>query len=267
MATIADYMSESLTDEINDSATKQQARDAKTGQFVPERFAGKSAAEIAASYEELEKLNSRQANDLGAMRKTVDQLIQVQASAASPAPVQTAAPVSVDDIYENPDEVIRRVAREESSSELTTLRSEIDNLKMERKLATLDNKFPEWKIKAQSPEFLTWIQESPYRTRIAQDADSGDFDAAEEILGMYYDSTTKAAAPEPKVPQVDQAALRDAMLESSSPAQPEMVDTYSRSELLEVRLDAKNGNLKAQRFLASHAEAIANAYAEGRIVD
>ena len=57
------------------------------------------------------------------------------------------------------------------------------------------------------------------------------------------------------------------MLESGSPAITDLVDTYSRSELLEVRINANQGSQPAIRYLAAHANSIAQAYAEGRIVD
>ena len=268
MATYSDYVKDdNLTGEIEEAAAQQRARDADTGQFVPERFAGKSINDVIKSYEELEKLNSRQAQDLGDMRKTVDQLITLQSQqAASPEPDPAAVKVTVDELYEDPDNAVRRVAKDIASKEVTAIQKELNQLRTERKLAELDAKFPGWKEQATSAEFVNWVQESPYRARMAHDADRGDFDAAEEILGMYYDSIREQeTATEEEMTRQQQ--LHSAVLESSTPAAPEMDAVYSRHDLLEKRLAAKNGDTRAQRWLQTHADAIAVAYEEGRIVD
>jgi hypothetical protein len=268
MATYSDYVKDdNLTGEINDAAAQSRARDEQTGQFVPERFAGKTINDVIQSYEELEKLNSRQAQDLGEMRKTVDQLITLQSQqAASPEPEATAAKVTVDELYEDPDNAVRRVAKDIASKEVTAVQQELAQLRQERKLAELDQKFPGWKEKATSPEFVNWVNESPYRARMAADADRGDFDAAEEVLGMYYDYTQEQEQETEEV-MTRQQQLHSAVLESSTPAAPMLDTVYSRNELLDMRLAAKNGDQKAQRWMQTHSDAIALAYEEGRIVD
>lgn len=270
MAKYEDYVKD-IEGEIDEAqaASNQRARDAATGRFIPDRFKGKSAEEIAQSYIELEKLNSRQAQDLGAMRKTVDQLLDIQKQQAS-SPIQdTSKPVSVDDLYEDADGVLRRVAKEEVSGEISEIRQELNQLRLERKLAQLDNKFPDWQNKVQDEDFNAWVQESPYRQRMYQDADSGNFDAAEEILGMYYErsSSTEHEEEVQQKQETYRRNLNDAMLESSSPVAPQTEDVFSRSDLMEARLAAKRGDLKAERWLQAHSDSIARAYEEGRIVD
>lgn len=256
MAKIEDYISE----EIDDAAEQQRERNEK-GQYVPERFKGKTVEEVATSYEELEKLYSRQSNDLGMLRQQVDQLLNQQVQASSPQP-EPSKPVSVDDLYEDADGNIRRIAKEETSSEIEALRKELQDMRLQSRLSQIDDKFPKWRDKVKDPEFMSWVQESPYRQRMIQDADQGDLDAAEEVLGMYYDSLKrkdKATA--------DPAKLRDAMLESSSPVAADVADTFSRAELLDKRVQARKGSIAAENWLKANAEAIAQAYEEGRIVD
>ena len=260
MAKYEDY----LAQEIDDAAAQQRARDEK-GRYIPERFAGKDISDVIKSYEELEKLNSRQAQDLGTMRRQVDQLLEAQIQASSPTP-EPSKPVSVDDLYEDADGNIRRVVKEEASGEIEALKKELQAMRAQQRLAQIGEKFPEWQDRVTQPEFKTWMEASPYRVRLVQEADKGDLDAAEEVLGMYYD-TLRTEEREEVEAQNREAALKDAILESGSPPITEMVDTYSRSELLEKRLAAKRGNLQAERWLQAHANSIASAYEEGRIVD
>lgn len=269
MAKYEDYVKD-IESEIADAGQQQEqrARDAKTGRFIPDRFKDKSIEDVIQSYEELEKLNSRQSQDLGAMRKTVDQLLDIQSKASSPAP-EPSKPVSVDDLYEDTDGVLRRVAKEEVSGEVQELRTELQQLRLERALAKLEDKFEGWQQRVQEPEFNAWVQESPYRQRMYRDADSGDFDAAEEILGMYYEQNRRQETAEERYEQEVQRQqdLNTATLESSSPAAPTSDETYSRHDLMEARLAAKRGDTKAERWLQAHADSIAIAYEEGRIVD
>lgn len=252
-----------INQEIADARANQRQRDAK-GRFVPERFKGKDINDVIKSYEQLEKLNSRQAQDLGAMRRQVDTLMEAQLRQSSPAQAPSK-PVSVDDLYEDADGVLRRVVKETTSNEINELKDELKQIRLEKKMVELESKFPGWQQKVQDPDFLTWVQDSPYRVRVVQAADQGDFDAAEEILGMYYETSTQANAEYEE--RVATQQLHDAMLESGGPAPTELVDTYSRVDLMEKRLAAKNGDRVAERWLQAHSDSIAQAYAEGRIVD
>lgn len=270
MAKYEDYV-KNIDREIDDASKQsdQRARDAATGRYIPERFKDKTIEDVIKSYEELEKLNSRQSQDLGSMRRTVDQLLDIQKQQAS-SPAQAASkPVSVDDLYEDTDGVLRRVAKEVASTEVTQLKSELEQLRLERKMAQLGSKFENWQQRVQEPEFAEWVAASPYRARMAADADKGDFDAAEEILGMYYEHTRRDEQKEhqQRERQSRERQLNDAMLESSSPAAPSSEESYSRHDLLETRLAAKRGDLKAERWLKAHGDSIARAYEEGRIVD
>lgn len=271
MANIADYIEKDkdLESEIQDAAEAQDQRD-EDGFKIPDRFRKKTKADIAASYVELEKAYSQQGNDMGTLRQTVDQMLELQSQTQSTSPEQdsTADPVTVDDIYEDADGNIRRVARDEVSNEIDELKTEVQGLKRDKALASLNTKFPDWQTLAQSPEFMNWVRDSDYRARLAVQADQNfDFDAAEVLLGMYYDSNAPKQEQEIE-PEVDNSQqLRDAMLESTSPPPTELVDTFSRYELMEKRIASKRGDLKAERWLAANAESIANAYAEGRIVD
>jgi hypothetical protein len=68
MASFQDYVNQEIDSEIDEANANQQARDEKTGRFVPDRFKGKEITDVIKSYEELEQLNSSQAQDIGHKR-------------------------------------------------------------------------------------------------------------------------------------------------------------------------------------------------------
>ncbi len=60
---------------------------------------------------------------------------------------------------------------------------------------------------------------------------------------------------------------KHAQLEGGTASPHETVQTFSRSELMQKRIDAKRGNPEAESWLRQNREAVAIAYEEGRIVD
>lgn len=267
MAKYEDYVKvDELEQEIEDASQETAERQAEQEAAIPERFRGKSAEEIAKAYSELEKLNSRQAQDLGAMRRSVDELLNLQLQKARDgAEAESKKPLTVDDIYENPDQAIRKVVKEESADRIAQLERELQAGKLERALEAFTEKYPTWRDDAKDPSMISWIHERPYRVRLARAADAGDLEAADELFGTYYD-THKKAEKEEKKKERKQKVL-DAGLESAGAGVPEVVERYSRSELLEKRIAAKRGDGAAERWLNAHAASIQQAYAEGRVVD
>lgn len=263
MAKYEDYVKDQLDTELEEVEGTAEP----TGEdVIPERFKGKSAEEIARSYIELEKLNSRQAQDLGALRKSVDSLLELQSQEErTRAEAKSKKPVTVDDIYEDADSAIRNVVKEESQSRIEQLERELQQQRVAAALGEFGKKYPTWQEDVKDPAMLNWIQERPYRLSLAQRADQGDLSAADELFGMYYDTAKKAKTEERK--QDKRKKVQAAGLESAGAGVPETAERYSRSALMEKRIAAKRGDSAAERWLGAHHESIRQAYAEGRIDD
>jgi hypothetical protein len=266
------YGQDKLQDEIEDAGQAAQDRKDNPDNAIPERFRDKTPEEIAASYVELENKFSQQGNDLGTLRRTVDEMITLQSQNVSPQDeTPTSEPVSVDEIYENPDAAIRRAVQEELGGETGNRIEQLEQaLAAERtnaKLARLDSKHDGWRTTAESPEFAEWVGKSAYRQRMVDHARStGDIDAAEDLLDMYSDV---AGATADQADAERNVQLSNAGLESGSPA-PSQHDgeTFSRLDLLNARIAAKQGNMEADTWLRQNAESIAIAYeTPGGIVD
>lgn len=264
MAKYEDYVKDELDNEIEDAA--EQTAQREEASVIPERFKGKTAEEIAQSYIELEKLNSRQAQDLGVLRKSVDQLLTLESpKERTGAEATSRKPLSVDDIYEDPDKAIRKVVQEESAERIEALERELQQTRFQRGLQEFGKQFPNWQEDVKDPAMLNWIQAKPYRVRLAAAADRGDLGAAEELFGTYYDTHKKEVVEERK--QEKKKKIRSAGLESAGAEVPDTVERYSRSGLLEKRIAAKRGNMEAQRWLDAHSASIQQAYSEGRVDD
>lgn len=272
MARFEDYVKkDQLETELDEANTQEQARDNATA--IPDRFKNKSPAEIAQAYVELEKLNSRQAQDLGSMRRTVDTLLELKSDGTSvsrEAPkAEPPAPVTVDDIYADPDKHIRRAVREETTGQIKELDEEVRDLRRENALARFDSLHPDWREIAQSPEFVNWAREAPFRMRLIAQADRFDLEAADTVINLYKaESGRKQSEQESEAAkQKRERELRAASLESGGPISHESVETFSRTDLLQKRLAAKRGNTKADIWLKNNQAKIREAYEDGRITD
>lgn len=261
MAKYEDYVrkEQSIESEINEAAESSASREAQ----IPEQFQGKSAEEIARSYQELESLNSRQANELGELRRTNSVLNeQMSRNSHQEAPAPTPEPITVDDLYTDPAGTIARTVEEQVSGKLKALEEATQRIELKENMTDLESKYPGFRDTAKSSEMQDWIKESGYRQRLATAADQGDFQAAEDLLGMYYDLNGKKVERE-KVPN----EARKATLESGTSDVHSPVEKFSRSKLELARRRAKLGDLEAEQYLKENGDAIFRAYEEGRIVN
>jgi len=266
MAKFEEYAAkqDQLTSEIDEAAKGTENRQSDNSP-LPERFKGKTAEEIAHSYEELERLSSRQGNDLGVMRKTMDEFIKLQSGITSqPEPVD-AKPASIDDLYADADAVIRRVVKEETGTRIEQLENQLAKARLDTGMNEFDTKYPGWRKEAESQEFRDWVLQSNYRVRMAQAADQrGDIVAAEDLVVMWRDR--KDAKVTQDNVQRDKA-LRNATLEQSGPESPYIGESYSRADVVRATVQAKRGDENAITWLKKHRAGIAQAYNDGTITD
>lgn len=276
MAKYADYVAKLNQSPASEQIEKElQAPPTVKTYNIPEsvktRFAGKTPEEIMESFAEAQALISRQGQELGELRKATSTLIELQSQTTKQEPQTPVKPdkgITVDDLYDNPEGAIATVVKKEStqtSERIAALERELEQRRTADVTVYLEQKFPGWKVEASKPEFVEWVKKSPARLRLARAADAYDVDSANDLLELWYER--KGVVADAAAEVVRERQFRDASLETSSPTDIEKVPTFSRFELQEKRIAAKNGNLQAERYLQQNAEAIRAAYREGRITD
>lgn len=272
MAKYADYVGKQQTvdQELQTVQTNQKTRNIPDS--VSRRFDGKSLEDVLESYAELEQLKSRQGEDLGKLRKTVDQLLELQSQIVTQPQTQTSvvedAGITTDDLYSDPNAAVGRVVKRESketADRLARVEQELQRREVELGMQSLEGKYRGWKQEIATPEFLNWIAQSPARQRLAASANAYDFASANDLLELWYEKKGSQAQVIDTAQREQQ--FRDATLESSSPGTMNVAETYSRGDLQEKRIAAKLGNRQAQRWLDAHAVQISEAYREGRITN
>lgn len=263
MAKYEDYVKRELEDEIDEAAGNSVAR--QTEDDLPEQFKGKTAAEIARSYEELQTLQRRQANELGEHRKTIEQMVS-QALDSNSQTEEPEAPLTVDDLYDDPEAAIARVVEKRTDQRVGELENKLAEVKIKEEAQALSEKHPNWLETIQTPEFQEWVAASPYRQRLAADADRYDFDAAADLLGIYNDHS---GTPTPTADQElqRQRELDAAGLETGATTLDAPVETFSRAEYQMHKQLSQRGNRESELWLKQNGAAVMEAYASGNMTD
>lgn len=271
MAKFEEYAEKYLNTDGLDAEIEQAAQESTDRKAdnptLPERFQGKSAEEIAASYTELETAYSRQGNDLGQLRTTMDEFIRLQSQPAPQQEIPKADPVSIDDIYDDPNAAIRKVVDEVAGDKIAKLEAALETERFNGQMAGLDAKYDGWRNLGQTPEFVNWAQSNSYRARMAAEGNAGDLGAADALLEMWYDQHGPAAQEKERAQR--DTSLRNAELESGGTDGGFDDDDWrmSRHEIMTHRIAAKRGDQTSDMWLKSNAERIAIAYEENRVTD
>lgn len=258
---------DALEEQIEDAAKAEKVR-AETpveNTFqMPERFKNKSAEEIARAYSELEKLNSRQSQDLGQMRSLVDQLIQQESG--NPSQEQPSdEPVNFDSLYDDPEAAIQKVvAKHPAVKKLDDLERQLEEQRISASRNEFAEKHPDFQEIAQDAAFLNWVQESPTRLDLAKRADGWDLHAADALFTLYKaeNKSARSSAREQRDRKLTEATL-EASVASSDPAPR----SFSRSEWLQQLTRAKQGDLQAQDYINKNSAAYRKALGSGNVRD
>ena len=90
---------------LEEETTLEQEQETTEEQEVPQKYQGKSTAEIIRMHQEAEKLLGKQSSEVGELRKVVDDYIQTQLSEQAP---QQSEPEEDIDFFSDPDRAVAR---------------------------------------------------------------------------------------------------------------------------------------------------------------
>jgi hypothetical protein len=250
----------SLEGEIEQAAENQDERQTSTPDTDWEQ-----------RYKELEKLNSRQAQELGHLRQETAQYrtaFDEYLLNDDPTPSESSdAPVSIttDDLLEHPDEAINRMIENHPA-----IRQAKDAVETQRRNAVLaakgefERKHPNYQETMSDPAFANWVQDNPTRLQLAQAADKWDFGAADALFSLYESEQALNGMTE-KQRQSD--ALAQAELESAGVGEPPPEAKFSRHDMRELMIKAKQGHPESERLLNKLLPAYRAALASGEVTD
>lgn len=214
---------------------------------LPDKFRGKTAEQIAEAYENLEQALGRKNNEVGQLRAMVDQLVPLE-HAEKQNKVQAREPVKADDLFEDTAGTINRVVEENPVIQRTVQRAE--ELERSMQMNEFTTRHPTYSKDLANPEFISWIQKSPTRQHLAQAADQYNFAAAEELWALWgeYESIRGEATTRQKAEKQLEKDQQEAAgtLEGGTGNTTETKKTFSRSEIVDLKTRAMQGDRKAQ---------------------
>jgi hypothetical protein len=255
MAEMQDFETEEIGEiEAVEQQTQPEPQEVAKSQEddLPEKYRGKSAAELAKMHQEAEKLVGRHSQEVAEVRKLADELIKSQLVKKP----EVEQPKEVD-FFENPQEAIRRAVE----SNPRVMAAEQYAVQAQRAMAQqqLVQKHPDMPKVVQDPDFVSWVKASKIRTQLFQLADNYDLDAADELLSTYKE--LRGSKQQPVEVKADKVA-RDQMLRTVS------VDTGGSGESgkkVYRRADLIRLNMRDPEKYASMQDEIMAAYKEGRV--
>jgi len=258
MATLID--DERLNDDneelnnIEEMGTPEPEPTPEPQEDIPEKYQGKSTAEIVRMHQEAEKLLGKQSGEVGELRSVVDNYIQTQLD-DTPTPKQEAEDI---DFFSDPDKAVERAIANHPSIK----KAEEANLNNRRETAQskLQSRHPDMNDIIQDGKFVEWIKASKIRTQLFAQADRQyDYDAADELFTNWKERQGVVAQAASTEKDTRKAAVKSASTGTArGTGEQRAKKVYRRSDIIKLM------KTDPDRYMALSDE-ITQAYAEGRV--
>lgn len=249
LQTLEDSQEEQPSEEV------EAASEDSEESLLPEKYQNKSIKDIIAMHQNAEQLLGKQGQEVGELRKIVDDFIQSQTVNAHSAQLEE---FDETDFFTNPKDAVSKLLENHPSIKQSEQLAK--QLKQQETIAKLKAAHPDFVDIAQDPKFLDWVGKSKVRVRLLKEADQGyDFDSADELLNLWKErrETVKSTVEADKASRKDQVKAASAGTSQGSGEKPSR-KIYRRADIIELmRKDP-------QRYEALMPE-IRQAYAEGRV--
>lgn len=222
---------------------------------IPEKYKGKSIAEIVHMHQEAEKAIGRQGAEVGELRNIVDNFIKGKVEDAKATQEATEATPEID-FYDNPAEAVQRAVSE--SEEMKQMKEIIASQQRAEVMNKIAASHPDYETVIKDPEFGEWIKSSGVRVELLQRADAYDFEAADFLLSNWkerQDVVSKAK----EVNELDRKQqLKAASTGGKGSGEPATRKIYKRSDIINLM------QTNPEKYAAMAGE-LTRAYAEGRV--
>lgn len=165
---------------------------------TPDKYQGKTREQLAEMLDNAQGTIGRQSNEVGTMRRLVEQLAEIkrsqdlgqERSQPNDQNKPAARALTPDELLENPSEAIRRVML----AELAPLRESVSASKAEREVELLARDYPGFEAEVTTSEFQEWRNAKPSRREDALEASRGDARAARRLLESWTELKEARAA-------------------------------------------------------------------------
>ena len=258
MATLIDERPEDVETEEEVSQIQEEPQVEETPQEqddIPDKYKGKSTAEIVRMHQEAEKLLGKQSGEVGELRSVVDNYIQTQLDTNTPA---TQEPEEDIDFFSDPDKAVERAIKNHPS--IKAAEAQTQQYKQQTAQAQLQQRHPDMQEILQDGKFVDWIKGSKIRTQLFAQADTQyDYEAADELFTNWKERQGTVA----QTVANEKASRKEAVKTASTGGAKGSGETatrkvYRRSDIIKLM------QTDPERYL-SLSDEIMQAYQEGRV--
>lgn len=254
---------EGVSEEITEEAPTQQEyveaepEVAEEADDLPDKYKGKTPAEIAKMHQEAEKLLGRQSSEVGELRKIVDDFVKTQLATQETATKKVEEDDEVD-FFVDPQKAVQRAI--DNHPKLREAEQVSTDMKKAKALAELQALHPDYGDVIGNAEFGEWVAKSKVRLKLFEQADQGyDTDAADELISTWkerqqYTQNIVANEKQERKRQVKSASTGSAQGSGEAPSRK----IYRRSDIIKLM------QRDPDRYMQM-ADEISLAYAEGRV--
>lgn len=219
---------------------------------IPDKYQGKSITEVIDMHQNLERAYGRHNNELGELRQLTDQILKQQLGEATS---DSTDELDQDDLLSNPADAINRQV--ENNPRLKAIEARIVATERADKLATFKRTHPDAGQVVNDPRFLEWVQRSPTRVRLLQEANTNyDYELAGEMLNTFSELSGTAST---EASDTAKGKLKNAAPGATGgKSGGKKVVYFKRSELMRLKQEDPDRYEKLQ-------PQILDAYANGRV--
>tara|TARA_R110000803_G_scaffold34529_7_gene75322 strand:- start:551 stop:1357 length:807 start_codon:yes stop_codon:yes gene_type:complete len=249
-------LDEDLNEEVEVEETPEELEETLQ-QELPSKFKDKSVDDIVKSYTELEREFGRRNNEVGELRQLTDELLRLQVSEKNKEESEPEYELNVDTLLDNPNEAISKAVENHPKFKQfeEAQRTEATN----KAKASFVGKHPDYQDLVSSEDFATWVQESPVRTKMFNEANQNyDFETGDELFTTYkaLRGVANSNAEEEKQGKAKQALKKGSVERGSGQSTSKKV--YRRADLINLKLS------NPSKYAAMEPE-IMKAYADKRV--
>ena len=252
MATLIDELEVGRQEDDDDQFDTVDSEEQTTVEnTVPEKYRNKSAAELVQMHQEAERMLGRQSGEVGELRKVVDEFVLSQ-SAKKEETVEEEI-----DYFSDPAKAVQR-AIDNHPAVREAQKASID-MKKSSAQAMLKDKHPDMAEVLGDQQFVNWVGESQFRTKLLQQADRNfDYEAADEIFSLWKDRKALISQTVGAEKNSRNASIKSASTGGASGSPTNSRKIFRRADIIKLMKNDPN------RYAALSDE-IMLAYQEGRV--
>lgn len=252
MAQLIDEVTQEVDETQNEEAVLEETPEVAAEDDLPEQYRNKTAAELVKMHQEAESRIGQQGEEVGKLRSVVDDFILKQTKSTEPEEAEEI------DYFADPDKAVEhKIANHPTIKQLEQLGVQ---MQQSQTLSALQQKHPDLKEIASSPEFQKWVTGSKVRTQLYEQANNQyNYDAADELFSTWKEIRNVAT----QTVEVERKERKQALNAASTGGASGSTEApskkiYRRSDIIDLmRNDPK-------RYQSLSGE-IMKAYQEGRV--